>query len=140
MTADEQLLHALAGMDLLNADGVSRAARLDHCPDCGQRTLTGLDADRCGLAAKTDPTEIDALGEYLAIRLGIPTYNLTPGYSGKGKRRWELSPRMLPHIEAPRRSAVVAAHRCGIRLPATTQPFPQPTTTPRSARSAVPPF
>lgn len=124
MTADEQLNTVLAGMDLLDPDGVGKGARPDRCPHCRAHILTGLDAERCALVARVDPHDIDTLGEYLAIRIGAPTYNLHETYSPKGRKRWELNHRTLAHIESPRRTPVLVAHRCGITIPAAKQPFP----------------
>lgn len=140
MTADEQLLAILATNGHHNADGIGRAARIDRCPDCRAHILVGLDADRCALAARVDPHEIDPVGEYLALRIGIPTYNLHQSFSPKGTKRWELAHRTNNHIEAPRRTPVMAAHRCGIRIPKTRAPFPSPTLTPPTSTSPTPPF
>lgn len=140
MSANEALLAVLAGVDLLDADGVHRGARADRCRDCRRPVLRGLDADRAALAAVVDPHEIDALGELIAKRIGLMTFNLSPGYSSKGTRRWELSARMVCMIEAPRRAAVVAEHRCGLAIPPAAVTFLSPT--PRRVHSASdgPPF
>lgn len=140
MSTDERLIAVLAATGHYNADGVGRGARPDTCPDCGKRTLVGLDSDMCALPARVDPHEIDAIGEYVALRIGLPTYNLTLGYSTKGTKRWELNPRWISHIEAPRRCAVVATHRCGMQLPRSRSPFPMPTTTRPAPTTAAPPF
>ena len=130
---DERLLAVLAQSGHLDPDGVHRAARPDICPDCRRPVLVGLDAERCATVARTDPHEIDVMGEFLATRLGLMTYNLSRGFSKKGKQQWVLDTRMICQIEAPRRTAVVAAHRCGIAIPPATVTFLSPR--PRRARS-----
>lgn len=140
MSAEEALLAVLANVDLLDADGVHRGARADRCRDCRRPVLRGLDADRAALAAVVDPHEIDAMGELIAKRIGLMTYNLSPGYSSKGIRRWELSPRAACMIEAPRRTAVLVAHRCGLAIPPAAVTFLSPTPRPACSVSDAPPF
>lgn len=139
MSADHALLARLALTGHLNADGIGRGARLDTCRDCRRPILVGLDGDRCAVVARADTHEIDALGELLAVRIGTVTYSLAHAYNSEGKRRWILDPRMPAHIEAPRRTAVVAAHRCGMSIPPSPAPFYSP---PRrtAAVSEAPPF
>lgn len=140
MAADEALLAVLAQNGHYNADGVHRGARPDRCRDCRRPVLLGLDAERCALAATTDPHEIDAIGELLAIRIGLVTYNLTRGFSKKGNRQWTLNARTLTDLQSPRRSAVVPAHRCGIAIPTATVTFHSPTPKPALSESETIPF
>ena len=123
MSADEALLARLALTGQYDADGVHRGARVETCPGCRHHILVGLDGDRCAVVARADCHEIDHLGEFLALRLGLCTYSLAYGYNSEGKKRWILDPRMVCQIEARRRSAVVAAHRCGISIPPAKEPF-----------------
>lgn len=139
MNVDERLLAVLAATGHYDADGVHRGARPGVCRDCRRPVLLGLDADRCACVAVVDPHEIDPVGEILAVRIGLMTYNLTHSYSAKGKRRWILDTRMVCMIEAPRRSAVVAAHRCGLAIPAAKAIFHSPPPKPAHSLS-VPPF
>lgn len=140
MSADEALLARLALTGQLNSDGVNRGARVETCPGCRRRILVGLDGDRCAVVARTDCHEIDHLGEFLALRLGLCTYSLAIGYNAEGKRRWILDPRMVCQIEAPRRSAVVAAHRCGIQVPPAKEPFLSSLPRTAAASAETPPF
>lgn len=137
---DERLLAVLAQSGHLDPDGVHRAARPDTCPDCRRPVLTGLDAERCATVAHADPHEIDAMGEFLARRIGLMTYNLSRGFSKKGKRQWTLDSRMICMIEAPRRTAVVAAHRCGIAIPPAKVTFLSARPRPARSGSDGPPF
>jgi hypothetical protein len=127
MTLPDWLLHHLADQ---NPDGVSRGARLTRCPRCHTRTLTGLDADRCALAATVDPTALDHLGEYLALATGLRTYTLARRTNASGNPRWEIDERTrwaIAHKE--RRYPVLPQHRCGTHLPANgSAAFVRPTT------------
>jgi hypothetical protein len=138
VSTDERLLAVLAQNGHYDADGVHRGARPDTCRDCRRPVLVGLDAERCAYAATTDPYEIDEIGELLAVRIGLRTYNLNLGFSKKGKRQWTLDARTLTDLQTPRRTAVVAAHRCGLAIPAAKATFLSPT--PRPVSSDVPVF
>lgn len=101
----------------LNSDGISRAARAGYCRRCGTVVMRGLDADRAALPVTTDPTPVNALGEFLAVASGLVTFDL----EWRGNR-YELNPRHPEHIQANparlhARRAVVVAHSCGQRMP-----------------------
>lgn len=111
----------LANIGADNPDGVTRSARLGTCRDCGRRVIRGLDDDRCAMAATADPHEIDAAGEYLALRIGLATYSLRRTTSASGKAAWNIDPRTRWVIEGGKPGAVVAQHRCGIAIPPAAQ-------------------
>lgn len=124
-----------------NADGISRAARLTRCANCGRGVLLGLNGDRAGYPAKCDPHEIDTRGELVALALGLRTYMLTRSVNSAGKGIWNLDPRNPWAIRAGQRTALVAQHRCGIAIPPATESH-LPAWLDRAARPAPdqPPF
>jgi hypothetical protein len=105
-----------------NPDGIARGARMSTCPSCGRRVLRGLDDDRCAMVATADPHEIDEVGEYLALRIGLLTYSLRRATNSSGKATWNLDPRTQWAIAGGRNAAVVAEHRCGMSIPPAAQP------------------
>lgn len=128
------LVGHLAELGLANADGIGRAARNGRCPQCRAAVVRGLDDERCGGVATADPHEIDAIGEYLALQLGLITYSLRNSYSKKGARQWNLDPRYNWDIKAGTDAAILAQHRCGIQIPPAVSPKlaepPRPTALP----------
>lgn len=118
-----------------NPDGVTRAARIGSCRRCQADVIRGLDGDLAAWSATADVAEIDEYGEYLALLAHRMTYNLVR-YSG----RWELNGRGFSQLRHPRRSAVVPAHRCGARIPITTDPWLETKGETRSPASIDPPF
>lgn len=100
-----------------NADGIGRSASLTRCRGCGRRVLAGLDGDLAAGAVMCDPHEIDVRGELLALALNLRTYMLSRATTSAGKATWNLDPRNQWAIAAGQRTALVAAHRCGIAIP-----------------------
>jgi hypothetical protein len=100
--------------------GATRAAGIRLCPKCRAPILTGLDADMCALTVRVDPTPLTELGEAVALLQGRMTYNLASGPSRK-----ELDQREAHHIGAPRKSPVLAQHRCHQPLDAFAAPAPK---------------
>lgn len=84
-----------------------RAATIRQCPKCKAPILTGLDADKCALTARADPTPITPLGETIALLQTRSTYNLTTMHSRK-----YLDHRDQWTITMPRRWPVLPEHRC----------------------------
>lgn len=110
-----------------NDDGIGRSARTGRCEQCRAEVVRGLDGDRCAMAAVADPHEIDALGEYLALRIGLITYSLRNSYSPKGKQIWVIDPRFQWEIAAGDQRPVLAQHRCGLQIPPAKQSrIPEP--------------
>lgn len=91
---------------------------MTQCERCGARVVRGLDDDRTAWTATADPIELDAFGEYLALRTGRMTYSLILGANSSGKRIWHLQARYPHDIRAARQVAVLASHRCHRPLPA----------------------
>ena len=117
----EHLVAHLIATGRHNPDGISRGARLTRCPDCGRPVLTGLDDDTAAFPATCDPHEIDTRGELVALALNLHTFTLTRATNSSGKSTWNLDPRDQWSIRAGQRTALVAQHRCGIAIPATTE-------------------
>lgn len=121
MTDSGWLTRHLADIGYANPDGIGRAARLQRCEHCGAQVLRGLDGDRAAAVATTDPHEIDAVGEYVAKRIGLMTYSLRRGF-GKNGEICTLSPRFIWDLRAPRKHPVLAEHRCGMQIPPSREP------------------
>ena len=138
--ADPALLRHLAAIGALNPDGVGRAARLSRCDDCGRRVLTGLDDERAGMAVDVDLHDLDAVGEWVAIQIGVATFNLRPGYSNKGRRIVTLDARYRWDMAAPMKYAVLAQHRCGMEIPPAAQQRPWPLVRTATTADDGPPF
>lgn len=107
------LLEHLIRAGYLTETGLSRRARLRHCPTCGVYVMTGLDGDTCALEAVCDPRPLTAWGEAYAWLDGRRTWALTkPG-------RFELDPRTSREIAATPagsqpRLDVLAQHACSV--------------------------
>lgn len=129
MTDTDWLIAHLQAIGAHNPDGVSRAARPTRCPDCRRHVLRGLDDDRCAGVAVVDPHDIDHLGEFLALRIGLHTYSLRRGTNSTGKAQWNIDPRYPAEIRAGQEYPVLAQHRCGMAIPpaATSRLTPPPT-------------
>jgi Tfp pilus assembly protein PilW len=128
----------------LGADGITRAARMRGCSECGKPILVGLDDDRCAMVAHCDPHEIDAAGEKLAILNGLRTYDLSRGQSSSGSA-WQVSSRYSTAMAAladgaPQRYAIVAAHRCGVAIPRCAESHLPAWLTARQAQPVDPPY
>ncbi|MCW2767626.1 MAG: hypothetical protein JWO11_3585 [Nocardioides sp.] len=124
-----------------NPDGVSRAARATRCRQCRAHILTALDGDVAAMPTRVTNQEIDEMGEFLAISLGIPTYTLRrAGHATKGAV-WHIDGRNQSEIKGPRRYAVMAQHQCGVHLPPAVRPvLPDAAPTRAPADPMTPPF
>lgn len=116
------LVAHLSEVGQANPDGIRRAARYSRCGRCGRWVLRGLDGDVAAMPIVADPHEIDRHGEMVAILLGLRTFMLTRGKSGKGSA-WNLDARDEWEIAAGQRTPLVAEHRCGIAVPPATRPW-----------------
>jgi hypothetical protein len=106
-----------------NPDGVSRAARATRCRLCRAHVLTALDGDVAAMPTRVTNQEIDEMGEFLALSLGIPTYTLRrAGGSAQGPV-WHIDGRNQSEIRGPRKYAVMAQHRCGVNIPPAVTPI-----------------
>lgn len=118
-----------------NRDGISRAITASVCRTCGARVLRGLDDEILARPTTVDATEIDRLGEVLALASGRPTYEVMP----EGRDRLVLVPRSQWRIAAgAQRGPIHSWHECGRPLPAaanTARPLRH-----RRPLPATPPF
>jgi hypothetical protein len=135
MTLPHWLQEHLRTIGADNPDGVSRRARLTHCRTCRRTLVVGLDADPCGIAATADAQEIDAVGEYLALTLGLRTFTLT-----RTAGTWQLEYRDQFAVAGEKKHPILAAHTCTIRLPPAVESLFPPAPPPTPAYSADPPF
>ena len=108
-----------------------QAQRTEHftastCRQCGHIILAGTIH---GLRVDLEPTMLDDEGEYLALRDGVPTYDLWPD---RVARR-----RHLEEIKQPDRVPRHARHTCGTTYG--TDPRPEPPARPAPTDDA-PPF
>lgn len=140
MSTPDWLRAHLADLGLDNPDGISRAAHLAACPDCGRRVLRGLDDDRCAGVATVDPDEIDHIGEYLALKIGLLTYSIRRSASAGGKRQWNLDWRSHQETRFTPNAPVVAQHKCGMKIPPAANPIgiPAPPPHPAADPNAIP--
>lgn len=96
------------------------------CHKCGHIILAG---QIHGLLLDLEPTTLNDLTEYQAIRDGIPTYDLWPDRTARRRH--------LEEIKWPERVARHARHTCGTTYG--TDPRPDPPAPPAPA-SDTPPF
>jgi hypothetical protein len=109
MTAPH-VTRVLEAIGRINPDGATRRARIRPCPTCRHHTVTGLDDEPCGLAVRTDPTQLDPVQELALLLTGKHTYDLIYGPT--------LQYRDPPRIRANRQFPVLPEHACGIpRVP-----------------------
>lgn len=132
---DDFLRAHLQDVGVIAGDGIGRRVRATACTSCLRRTLTGLDADRAGIAVHVDSAEIDRIGEVLAAARGVRTYTLR--YVGG---RWELDYRLPIEMQTFRRWPVFAGHRCDVAYPPVDEPHPKIARLQRKRLPDVPPF
>jgi hypothetical protein len=96
--------------------GYHEAARINPCPSCHSHVLSGR---LNGAAVTADPVNISIAGELAARIQKRSTYDLR---SGGYPPRLYFRFRGLADIQAIRKYAVVADHKCGCELP--SQPSP----------------
>lgn len=108
-----------------NPDGISRRARAGHCRGCGRVVLRGLDDDVAAIPVATDPEPLNPLGEFLAIAIGRPTYNLAwrGQYELDPRDSWSIRERLAGIYG---KAAVVVAHSCVDRMPVEGQIAEEP--------------
>lgn len=97
----------LVDLGRLDADGVTRRARLTRCRRCGAMVFAGLDHDKVALAVRVDPTPLSPVGELSALLTGRVTYELSRGDG------YRIDERRAGHIGKPTKADVVAEHACG---------------------------
>jgi hypothetical protein len=98
-------------------DGAMAGAKPTVCLRCHAVVLRGLTPEPLRTIAVVDPRPLSTLGEFLALRTRLLTYDLA-----KRAGRWGLEERDAWHIEGSppdrpdfwrRRGDVVAQHGCG---------------------------
>jgi hypothetical protein len=98
---------------------IDRAAHYQPCPRCSRHTITALSG---GVPLRLDPEPLTINQEIAALLSGRQTYDVM---------LWGLPRRMHPiwrdisRIRAPRKHAVIAAHKC---TPLPVPPGRQPET------------
>lgn len=109
----------------------TRTVRRGRCGRCRRAVLRGLDEDapRTAWAVTVDVKPVSELGEYLAWRVGLRTFELI------GDR---LYARYAGRIRQPRQFRVLASHCCGIVWPE-AKPG-DPGVPPRRSNSDEPPY
>lgn len=85
------------------------------CRQCGRIILTGT---IYGLRVDLEPTMLDDEGEYLALRDGVPTYDLWPDRVARRRHLEEIA----HHERVPRH----ARHTCGSQYGQQPRPTPPP--------------
>lgn len=85
------------------------------CRQCGHIVLAGT---IYGLHLDLEPTTLDDQGEYLALRDGVPTYDLWPDRTARRRH--------LEEIAHPERVPRHARHTCGSQYGQHPRPTPPP--------------
>ena len=110
MTANRFVTDLLIARGVMSKAGLTRRARLRHCPSCRALTLAGI--SDIGLDTATDPRPLTRRGEALALLAGLRTFDFARDslliIRGASRITW------LPADTV----TVVTDHRCHIELPA----------------------
>jgi hypothetical protein len=105
----------------IDADGITRKARIRFCNKCHAITIRGLDHNRCADTAIVDPAPLTVVSELEALLAGRSTYelNAAEGYYRIDVRwSWHIA----GHPAGMTNGDVVAEHKCPGTAPSSTLP------------------
>jgi hypothetical protein len=101
-------------LEAKNPNAFGRHAVWQICPICGHVILTGWDAyDDYAGRYKTDPAQLDTMGELAAVLTGRHTFELRTDADGNKTISRRDHHRILASPASGHRWPVIPQHRCG---------------------------